>query len=146
MISYYTQGPDKPSAKCLVTTDAHGNTLQLKMEGNVPNSRPTVINYTYDERTGYCISEEKLSADDRPFYSNDSVYMKKWEYDENGQMTLEEHYVTKDRIVYAHHITKRGNVVHEELRDEKNKEYPYIVRVDSVIDNISSSSYYGENN
>ena len=146
MISYYTPGQDKPSAKCIVTSDTHGNTTQLKMEGNVPYSRPTIINYTYDERTGYCTSEEKLRADNKPFYSNDSIYMKKWEYDENGQMTLEKHYVTKDKIVYAHHITRKGNVVREELRDENNKEYPCIVRVDSVIDNYSSSSYYGKDN
>lgn len=146
MISYYNAGNDAPSAKCHITTDVHGNTLQLKMAGNIPHSLPTVINYTYDERTGYCTSEEKLTADNRPFYSSDSIYMKKWEYDDNGHVSLEEHYVTKDRIVYAHHITRKGNVVRDELRDEKNKEYPLIVRVDTVMDNYSSSSYYGGDN
>ena len=146
LISYYNFGRDLPSAKCHITTDVHGNIKQLKMEGNFPYSQPAIINYTYDDRTGYCTSEEKLNSDNRPFYTSDSIYMKKWEYDNNGQVNLEEHYVTKDRMLYAQHISRKGNVVREELRDEKNKEYPFVVRVDSVMDNYSSSSYYGENN
>ena len=146
MFSYYNPGSDAPSAKCHITTDAYGNTKQMKMEGDVPHFQPTIIKYTYDERTGYCTSEEKLNANESPFYGSDSIYMKKWEYDDNGHVSLEEHYVTKDRIVYAHYITRKGNVVRDELRDVKNKEYPFIVRVDSVMDNYYSSSYYGKDN
>ena len=145
MISYYNAGNDAPSAKCHITTDAQGNTKQLKMEGHVPHSLPTVIKYTYDDRTGYCTSEEKLNADNRPFYSSDSIYMKKWGYDDDGQLTLEEHYVTKDRMVYAHHITKKGNVVRDELQDKNNNENPILIRVDSIFERHSSSSYYGLN-
>ena len=146
IISYYNSGNDVPSAKCHIATDAHGNTKQMKMEGNVPHFRPSVIKYTYDERTGYCTSEEKLDTNESPFYSSDSIYMKKWGYDDNDQLILEEHYFTKDRMVYAHHITRKGNVVRDELRDEKNKDYPFIVRVDTVMDYYSSSSYYGGDN
>ncbi len=146
VISYYTIDKDSPSAMCYDSTDTHGNTLQLKMEGNVPHSQPKVINFTYDKKTGYCASEEKLNVDNKPFYGYDSIYMKKWEYDDNGHVILEEHYVTEERIAYAHYITRNGNVVREELRDEKNKEYPYIVRLDTVMDNYTSSSYYDKNN
>ena len=142
--SLYLPGQDKPSAKCLIKTNKFGNTLQLKMEGDYPPSQPAIINYTYAEGTGYRTSEEKLNADGSPFNYHGDIYMRKWQYDSNGVLTLEEHYNVAKEKVYAHYIEKKDNVICEEVQDIKDKENPVVMRIDSAFDDHRSSTFYGK--
>lgn len=144
----YQPGETEPSAKCYISTNKYGNTKQLKMEGKIPASQPAIIEYTYAEgTTGYRTSEKKLNADGSPFHSKDGIYMRKWGYDENGGLILEEHYSAQTKKpVYAHYIKKKANIVRDEVRNAKDLENPILIRVDSIFDKNYSSTFYGSDN
>lgn len=142
----YLPGEDDPSAKCHITTNNQGNTLQVKMEGSFPAFQPAITNYTYAEGTGYRTSEEKLNADGRPFASKDGIYMRKWQYDNNGQPIVEERYNTQKEKVYAHYVKRTANTVRNEIEDVNNAEYPILIRIDSISDKHTTTAFYGKDN
>lgn len=147
-ILYYQSGDTKPSAICHVEKNEKGNTLQRKMEGNYPVTIPAIINYTYAQPMGYRTSEVKLNADGiTPFHSPDGIYMWKRQYDQDGELTMDERYSTPNTKVYSRHIVRDANVVRDEIINAKDMHYPYLTRIDSTINKTCSSiTFYGKDN
>ena len=143
---FYLPGEKDPSAKCLISTNGRGNTMQLKMEGKFPTSVPAITNYTYAKGLGYRTSEEKLNVDGTPFNSSDGIYLRKWQYDTEGQLTMEEHYNTQQEKVYSHIVESQANVKRDVIENLSNKEFPLIARIDSTMNNTVSTTYYGKDN
>ena len=142
----YLPGQDKPAAKCTITTFASGNTKELKMEGQFPATQPAHIKYTYADGSGYRTSEEKRNADGTPFNSSDGIYKRVWDFNAEGLQIKEEHYNTKDEKVFSHYIHKKDNVNCDVVENVFDKEYPIVVRWDSVDGDHKSTTYYAKDN
>ncbi len=140
----YMPHQEKPSATCLISTNKRGNTTQLKMQGHYPANHPAIINYTYAEDSGYRTGEEKLNADGSPFNCEDGIYMRRWQYDNNGQLTMEEHYDIKKEKVYSRHIDRKKTVLHDVIENKNDHEHPLIVRIDTTLEKSVSTTYYGK--
>lgn len=143
---FYMPGQNDPSAKCLISTNKKGNTTEIRMEGNFPTFVPAITKYSYAEGSGYRTSEERRNADGSPFNCSDGIYKRKWNYDNEGRLILEEHYNMQEEKVYSHYIERKGNVVRDIVENNNDPEYPIIIRVDSTKHNSTSTTYYGADN
>ena len=143
---FYNSNMEKPSAVCYITKDKRGNIINQDMIGNFSSLIPAKIKYDYKDETGYRTSEEQLDSVGKPFYCSDSIYMKKWDYDDEGNVILEEYYTIPNKIIYSHKVAKNGDIIIDEIIDLKNKEYPILIRIDSIFETYHSSSYYGKDN
>ncbi|MBR6181430.1 MAG: ATP-binding protein [Prevotella sp.] len=140
---FYLPDKDKPIATREVKRDDLGNVKEEKNKGDLPI--PALVKYSYDPKTGYMTSIKKLDAKGNPFLSlNDSIYKKHWQYSDNGEQTLEEHWDVNDKRVYFHQVTHDKDVTTDQLEDVAKNEY--LTRIDSTFADHASTTYYGKGN
>lgn len=139
---FYLPGKDQPIATREVKRDNFGNVLEEKTKGDLPI--PALVKYSYDPKTGYMTSMEKLDAKGNPFASSkDNIYKKHWQYSDDGKLSLEEHWDVNDKKVYFHQVTHTKKVTTDQLEDVANN--VFLTTIDSILnDNTTSTTYYGE--
>lgn len=129
-------------ATCSLKYDNRGNIVEERTEGNVSIPYPALVRYTYDHQTGYLIAEEKLDRDGRPFSADTTgIYKKQWRYTPEGQLVSEEFLAPGGESLFAHRISRSGDVT-SDLVDDKIRRL-YILRVDSLRADGRTTSYYG---
>lgn len=137
---FYLPDKDKPIATREVKRDELGNVIEEKTKGDLPI--PALVKYSYDPKTGYMNSFEKLDAKGNPFVSpNDSIYKKHWQYSDEGEITLEEHWDVDDKKVYLHKVTITPKMTIDQLEDVANN--VFLTTIDSLFADSSKVCYYG---
>lgn len=138
---YYGTDFTSPIARQQIVFDRCGNvTEEAIIGGKLAASVPPRVRYTYDPRTGYPTSVERLTADEQPFRGA-GASRECWDYDEDGEVILHERYLV-DKLVYSRTVKHEGNITTTTVRDEAAP-YKYIARVDSVRGDTTSTSWFG---
>ena len=145
MTSLYVLGQQQPAATREIKYDKHGNKEEERTKGKQPVPYPSLIKYSYADHTGYMTKMEKYNADGKPFFTtSDSIYKKKWQYTQNGLLTLEEHWDINEKRSFLHRITRSKNVITDEMEDFHH--HIFLTRIDSTLSDGKSTSYYGKDN
>lgn len=135
----------KAVAELVTTRDGRGNVLETRIDGRMDEGIPAIYRYVYDAG-GIMVSKSILTARETPYgKTGDEIYRWKWEYDDAGRLTLEERVNARNVTVYRRTVTRRPDVVTEEVRDI-TRPMPVVKRVDSIRENTTVTSFFAENN
>lgn len=135
----------KAVAELVTTRDGRGNVLETRIDGRMDEGIPAIYRYVYDAG-GIMVSKSILTARETPYgKTGDEIYRWKWEYDDAGRLTLEERVNARNVTVYRRTVTRRPDVVTEEVRDI-TRPMPVVKRVDSIRGNTTVTSFFAENN
>lgn len=134
----------KAVAELITTRDERGNVLKTRIDGRIDEGLPAVYEYVYDA-DGIMISKTVLTSKGTPYgRTGDEIYRWKWEYDKEGRLTLEERVNARNVISYRRTVSRRQDVVTEEVCDI-TKPMSLVKRVDSIKGNTTVSSFFAEN-
>lgn len=140
----YVNLDGEPSAELITIRDDRGNILEQRIEGHVPIGMPAQYKYAYNS-DGFILSKCLLNADNTPFgLSDNDIYLWKWNYDKEGQLTLEERINTRNVVVYQRKVIRQQNLLIEETKDI-TKPLPFVKRVDSIKGNTTVTAFFAEN-
>lgn len=135
----------KAVAELVTTRDGRGNVLETRIDGRMDEGIPAIYRYVYDAG-GIMVSKSILTARETPYgKTGDEIYRWKWEYDDAGRLTLEERVNARNVTAYRRTVTRRPDVVTEEVRDI-TRPMPVVKRVDSIRGNTTVTSFFAENN
>lgn len=134
-------------AERFIEKDALGNITSITTKGNSHFGYPEVERYAYD--MGRLILKEYLTKDGKPFdQSPNGIYKWGYQYDDKGEIVEEKHFDCLNSLAYHHKISEKrtdNGKVRTDLLIDITKTTNYLERVDSIIGNHITSSYYGVN-
>lgn len=134
-------------AERIIGRDALGNIKSITTKGNSLFGYPEIENYTYDD--GRLILREYLTKNGKPFEKfQNGIYKWQYQYDGNGEIVEEKHFDCLNSLAYHHKISEKrtdNGKVRTDLLIDITKTTSYLERVDSIIGNRTTSSYYGVN-
>lgn len=134
-------------AERIIEKDALGNIKSITTNGNSHFGYPEIERYEYNK--GRLILKEYLTMNRKPFeQTHNSIYKWQYQYDGKGEVVEEKHFDGLNTLAYHHKISeiRTGNgKVRTDLLIDITKTTSYLERVDSIIGNHTTSSYYGVN-
>lgn len=140
----YKEGERTSHTQIITKTDDRGNVTERNATGVMPTKRPSFINYKYQDATGYLVYEEKRDERKQPYGKTENdIYLKEWDYDAQGRLTLERHTSKAKQAIYEYTASYTPSI---ETRTTFRllPVRSYVQQIDSITKGRRSISFYGE--
>lgn len=146
----YVAGRPGRAAVSTEQTDARGNVLSQRIEGDTGLDFPPYITWKYKGDTGLETEKRYLTLDGRPYGSASDIYLWEKTYADDGTLTGEKRTATDGRMMYAYSLQneEKGGVGITRREWIDNIKGRYLVQLDSVESRDahhtrSAVAYYG---